>query len=586
MQIMNANDKKKALKILELFGVIIAIIAIEIIYFGYNNWDMHVPVTYDGGDAFSSIANMKMRLNGDGYRMGWPFYEDVSKYSPKFTALSILAACFIDLFVDDFFVAQNIFLFLIPVLNVVVSYIVFTKLNIRRLLSFIGALIFGFSPYVQIRLFLHQDLAAVECIPIVFMFCFWLMEDEKFAAPSKAYFKHGRNIFLILFSWMIANNGIVYYPFFSCFILLVTGLSIAIQSRSIKKLIPSIVCIINIVFWLAVGFVPALYGALSGRGDVATNGTTRDAIRSTFYGLDIRSLLLSPKGYGIGFIKDFYEYLLEYDLEQYYAYLGIVGIVGFIVLLICLLVNKEKTTITENRIMMLSRINIMLILLGVSCGLGVIVALFVPFIASYNRVSIFILFACITAVLLLINNWLDILKDNKKKYFAVAIISAVMLLYGFYEQSGCYAYLNKEMLDNNTQQLEWDRTFFAELEQNAGENSMVYMLPYMSSFENGSAGNVSDYEHFRGYMNTETIRWSYGGLNGGLNDRWYEATSEYEPAELIEELKEKAFAGIYINVDGYDGDEGKILTNQILKELGTNQFVLHESGHKVFIPIN
>lgn len=586
MQVINSKDRKIILKTIEILLISILVVFIEYFYFGYNNWNLRIPVTYDGGDAFSSIATMKMRMNGDGYRMGWPYYEDISKYSPVFNGISLLASNFIAIFFDDFFWAQNIFLFLIPVLNVVVSYIVLNSLKIRRWLSFCGALIFGFSPYVQIRLFLHQDLAAVECIPIVFMMTFWLMEDERFALPCKAYFKYKRNIGLLLFGLLIANNGIVYYPFFSCYIILIVGLIMAIQNKSIKKMIPAVVCIFNIVFWLAIGFIPAVYGALSGRGDVATNGTTRDAMRSTFYGLDIRSLILSPKGYGLTFVKDFYDYILEYDLEQYYAYLGIVGLIGFVVLLLFLLMNKTSDNITVNRIMMLSKINIMLILLGVTCGLGVIVALFIPFIASYNRVSIFILFACVTTFLLVSNYFIDKSKESKKKCIVLVLVSVAVLLYGFYEQSRCYAYLDRNMLDKNTAQLEWDRAFFREIEENAGDNALVYMLPYMSSFENGSEGNISDYDHYRGYMNTETIRWSYGGINEGINDIWYESTSRLEPVAMIEELREKEFAGIYINVNGYDDDEGKVLANRILKEVGTNEYILHESGLLIYIPIN
>ena len=69
------------------------------------------------------------------------------------------------------------------------------------------------------------------------------------------------------------------------------------------------------------------------------------------------------------------------------------------------------------------------------------------------------------------------------------------------------------------------------------------------------------------------------------NGVWYENTSELEPQAMIEELRERGFSGIYINVDGYDDDYGKLLTNKILKELGTNEYILHESGTKVYLPI-
>lgn len=580
--------KKIAIGLLEVLCISIVVMIIEVIYFGYVNWNFRVPVTYNGGDAFSGIATMKMRMYGDQNRLGWPFYEDVSRYSPIFNRVSLIAASIINIYVDDFYVAQNIFLFLIPTINVVVSYFVFRNIKVSKLMAFLGALIFGFSPYVQVRLFLHQDLAAVECIPIVFMMCFWLMEDERFATPCKSFFRYKRNIFLIFSGWLIANNGIVYYPFFSCFIILITGLMIAIHSKTIKKIIPSVICIISIVFWLGIGFIPAIYGAFSGRGDVATNGTTRDAFRSTCYGLDIRSLLLSPRGFGFESIKNSYGYLILDDAEQYYSYLGVIGIIGFIILLLFLLINKKDDNVVINRIVLLSRINIMLILLGVSCGIGVIVALFIPFIASYNRVSIFMLFACVTSVLLLMDLWLHKQKSNKKKYIGLILAFAAILLYGFWEQSKCYAYLDNEMLVMNSSQLVQDRTFFSKLEESAGEQSMVYVLPYMSSFENGPSGYVSDYEHFREYMNTNTIRWSYGAIAGSVNDVWNYNTSLMSYEDMINELRDKGFAGIYINVAAYEGNDGVEVAKGLLDALGIGRdsIIVHENKYMFYIPIN
>lgn len=576
--------KKTMISFIEFLLVITFVTALEFVYFGFIIWDFHIPITYEGGDAFSSIASMKMRMLHDGYRLGWPLYEDVTEYSPIFNGIYRVASSIIVLFFDDFFLAQNIFLFLIPLVNVIVCYYIFCELKIKKIFSFMGALLFGFCPYVQIRLFLHQDLAAIECIPIVFLICFWLLEDRDFAIPGKGYFKKKRNLLLIFFGWLIANNGIVYYPFFSCFIFMVTGIVICIEKKSLKSFLPSITVIFNIVFWLTLGFVPAILGVLAGRGDVATNGTTRNAYRALVYGLDIRSMLLSPKGFGIDSITDFYNYLFEYEFEQYYAYIGIIGIIGFVILILRLLrSNSIKTTQNHNRITLLSKISIMLILLGTSCGLGVIVALFIPFIASYNRVSIFILFACICTVILMMDEWVN----KEGKYKRLRIVGCIFLLaYALWEQQGCYGLLSKELLYKNTILLEQDKAFFADLEKESGDNAIVYMLPYMRSFEFGGAGNLSDYDHLRGYLNTDTVRWSYGAINSSDNDVWCEYVSELEAKELITELKKQNIAGIYINVDGYKDDAGKIITNEILQELGTNKYIMHESGLKVYIPIN
>lgn len=573
-------------RIIEIVFVAFLIMIVEYYYFGLNKWDFKIPVTYDGGDAFSGIAAMKMKMMGDNYRMGWPYYEDVTKYSPVFNMLSRIGSGVIGIFIDDYFVGQNIFLFLIPTANVLVCYFVFNSLKIRKWLSLLGAFIYGFCPYVQMRMYLHQDLAAVECIPIIFMICIWLYEEDDFAKPMRHYFKNKKNVLLVVLSWMIANNGIVYYPFFSCFIVLVTGVLVCVREKTIRKISSSFMVIANIVFWLFIGFLPAIKGMLVGYGDVATNGTTRDAYRSTLYGLDIRSLLLSPKGFGIKNLLPLYGYLFEFDKEQYYAYLGIIGIIGFFVLLFFLFYGNFNEDRIVNRILLLSKINIMLLLLGTSCGLGVIVAIFIPFIASYNRISIFIMFASVLTMVLVGEHFLDKSLMNRKKSILIVAVIVVLSLLSFVEQMRSYNHFSDTLLEDNSTKLAQDKTFFAKVEESAGTNSMVFVLPYMSAFENLQQGNIYDYDHYRGYLNTNTIRWSYGAVNGRKNDVWYKNTSELEPDAMINELRDKGFAGIYINVDGYDNDEGKLLTNRLLKVQGDNKYILHESGLLVYIPID
>lgn len=579
--------KDVAKKIAELILFSVFVMIIEYFYFGLNKWDFKIPVVYDGGDAFSSLATMKMRMFGDSYRMGWPYYEDVTKYTPVFNMLSRIGSFLIGLYVEDYNVAQNVFLFCIPTLNALVCYLVFDSLKIRKWIAVLGALLYGFCPYVQMRLYLHQDLAAVECVPIVFLICFWLYEDSTFALPKRGYFKYKRNVILLFFSWMIANNGIVYYPFFGCFVILVTGIMISVQKKSFRKIVPAITVILNVVMWLAIGFIPAIRGVIDGRGDVATNGTVRDAFRSTLYGLDIKSLFLSPKGYGINRLLGYYDYLFKYDNEQYYAYMGIVGILGLTMLLALLFINSNSdNNIITNRMLLLSRVSVLLLLLGTAYGFGVIVAIFIPFIASYNRVSIYILFASIITVMFCADSLMSKYINQKRKQVIVSIAILIICIYSLFEQMKSYDYFHDYLLEENTIQLSWDKKFFEAVEESAGYEGMVFQLPYMSSFENLQEGNIYDYDHYRGYMNTKTTRWSYGAINGSVNDVWYENTSELEPQAMIEELRERGFSGIYINVDGYDDDYGKLLTNKILKELGTNEYILHESGLKIYIPIN
>ena len=58
---------------------------------------------------------------------------------------------------------------------------------------------------------------------------------------------------------------------------------------------------------------------------------------------------------------------------------------------------------------------------------------------------------------------------------------------------------------------------------------MLFTLPYMKNFENGSLNNMWDYTLLRGPLHSKTLKFTYGAGYGTKNDLWYRETSELEP---------------------------------------------------------
>ena len=50
--------------------------------------------------------------------------------------------------------------------------------------------------------------------------------------------------------------------------------------------------------------------------------------------------------------------------------------------------------------------------------------------------------------------------------------------------------------------------------------AMVFQLPVMAFPEVAPAHNLGDYEHFRPYLATRALRFSYGMLKGRSRHRW------------------------------------------------------------------
>ncbi len=207
-------------------------------------------------------------------------------------------------------------------------------------------------------------------------------------------------------AWGIANNGAAYYPYFTCFFLCVTAFCLLVRDRDYKPAVPCLVTIGEIVAWMVPDFFPMVLGKLTGVGSTITNGVYRSPVGSDIYSLRISSLLLSPNGYGIGklarWIRRYFQILSTDEGPMYnensYGYLGIVGIIGFLLLILLLLRNWDwKAGRTErpelgDRVWLLSRLNVMALLLATLTGFGSIIGIFIRFIRGYNRISPYIAF--------------------------------------------------------------------------------------------------------------------------------------------------------------------------------------------------
>ena len=584
MKYDKVQKKNVILTGIQVFFLFFLTIMIAYFYFGFNEIDLKIPINYYG-DGISGVAGIKKMLTDGNALLGWPYNQNLYKYSVRVGLLRELFIRLCGIFSEDYFLIYNVSVFVIPIINVFVAFLVLKYMRIRSWIAYLVALTYGFCPYVQYRMGGHLSLAAIECIPLVFLICLWLCEDADYLNfNNKKIIKNKKNLITLFFTWMIANNGMVYYPFFSCFIFVVVGIYITYRDKSIKSIFRPLLPILEIISWLVLGYIPVVIGQIKGFGNLAANGTSRNALRAVEYGLDLKSLFLSPNGFGISELLNKYSYLLTDSNEKQYAYMGIIGIIGFSILFIKLLFKKNiiEQDVTKDRINMLAIVNICMIVLGVSGGIGVVVAVFFPYISCYNRISPFILYASLLTVAMLLEDYFR--KKSGKKIIKIAIIFSFVLC--FYEQCKSYIYISGDINKENVALVTEDSDFFSKLDNAVEKDGMVYMLPYMRSFENGNCNNISDYDHLKGYLFTEDIKWSYGAVYGSPNDEWYFKTSNCVPDKLVRELVDLDFSGIYINLNGYDEEEGKLLLKRLCEVSNCKNPIQDTDGRRYYISLD
>jgi phosphoglycerol transferase len=245
------------------------------------------------------------------------------------------------------------------------------------------------------------------------------------------------------------------------------------------------------------------------------------------------------------------------------ASLGAIGGSGFLVLLGWLIVRRPGAA-DAGLFGSLAILNISAVLLATIGGFGSLFAGAVTAkIRSYNRMSVYIAFFALFAVVLILDRLAQRCATPKAKGWPVAGALGLLLAIGILDQTTAHfappydrlraAYFN-------------DRDFVRRIEASVPENAMIFQLPYVPFPENPPVHRMVDYSHFRGYLHSKTLRWSYGAMKGREGDAWQRHVAGQPLPEMLKALIAAGFRGIYVDRFGY-ADQGAAMEAALSKLL-------------------
>jgi hypothetical protein len=110
-----------------------------------------------------------------------------------------------------------------------------------------------------------------------------------------------------------------------------------------------------------------------------------------------------------------------------------------------------------------------------------------------------------------------------------------------------------------------DRRFVANMEAVLPKNAKVFQLPVMEYPESPAAG-LGSYEHFRPYLYSSKLHFSFGSQKGRAREAWQKELASLPIEKVIEELKSRGFGAVYINRRGFP-DGAKTIEDSI-REMG------------------
>jgi hypothetical protein len=126
-----------------------------------------------------------------------------------------------------------------------------------------------------------------------------------------------------------------------------------------------------------------------------------------------------------------------------------------------------------------------------------------------------------------------------------------------------------------------DRELGELIEGRLPRGAMVFQLPVMMFPEVGPRGQLGDYEHFRPYLATDSLRFSYGSLKGRSRGRWQREAEMLPTDELVRRLERYGFAALYFNKRGFADRGEKLLTE--LTAMGRTQRIEGRQGDQVAV---
>jgi len=559
------NYFKKSL--LYIFAILLCFV---ILFWVMHLWssDLRIPFDYHW-DTLYNAASIKGMIE-TGWFTSNPFIGAPYGYSSyDFSSNAILDMVFlklVSLFTHEWAATLNIYFLLTFPLTIVTSLYVLRKLKVSSVPALTGSLLFTFVPYHLLQGVWHINLAAYYSIPFVLLVCFRLFDSEltwKLWQQESGIRKINRTGIENIVFCIIIGSTFIYYPFFSCYFLLLAGIVASISRKKWLPFVYSLALICFIVFLILIYNIPSIvYHVENGANEMVV----RSPADSEIWGLKFIQLLLPVPGNSNPFLAALSERYYKVSpmgsvllSENRSAALGFLGSTGLIFLLIWFFLRWIRPEISSRfeflqKIDQLSLLNMAAILLGCTGCIGALVAyLFFPEIRTYTRISIFIALFSFTALTLIID---FLIKRTTFSRVTVYFCLAALLFTGINDQVSPkmvpeYAGIKREF--------QTDESFVKAVEAEYDHEITVFQLPYVPFPEGTPNYRMSDYDLFRGYLHSTKIRWSYGAMKGRYGDYCLSRIAGKKVEEMVRDVSIAGFDGIYIDTYGYrDGGEGLI----------------------------
>lgn len=540
--------------------------------------NMSIPFAYDGDGIFYSMVGQRMAEGSifDLSRNGYPFGSSMSDYPmPDLGNLAILKA--LGALQLGHVTSVNLFFLASFPVTFLFAFLVLLSMRVERTIAVVGAVLFTFLPFHFQRL-THTFYLWYFVAPLYFLLAVRLFCDD-----GKRIIEISERRFNIVFfgSILLLSAFGAYYAFFG---LVVVGTAAVLQMARLgtrKSFLVLVAVTLTSLLGVCINLLPYFFNKiLNGKNlDIVV----RNAAESEIYGLKLIQIVLPRLGHRNSWLAEIAQnYSTTYPLvnENSTAALGALGVVG-LVSLGYFFFRRFAQKNDDNVGSFVALIVLALFLVGTVGGFGAIFSATVsPLIRGWNRISVFIGFGALVGLCFAISTIRRRFPDSVRSKKVILFSSIATICLGLYDQTTAACIACNEQIKAA---FESDAKFVRSVEAAVPTGSAVYQLPYMSFPETAPTHRLTSYEHFTGYLHSQTLLWSHGAIRGRDGDTFFKALTRQSLSEQIRVVSSLGFAGVSVDRRGYaDGGDGVVA--ELTRVLGPS-FVSRADKQVVFFRI-
>ncbi|MGI9089287.1 MAG: hypothetical protein ACR2HH_16355 [Chthoniobacterales bacterium] len=473
---------------------------------------------------------------------GAPFVANWNDYPSVEEGVSSWCALLAYMF--GLFPGQNLEFLSAHLLAAGAFYFVCRRLRYDKRLSAAGALLFSFSHYAQTRNVSHLGLTFYWHIPLGLLVVWWCLAKAPFHLRSRKGFLS----IVIAILYGIQNP---YYTGIFLQFLAWAALICLVQKRGLLRILRplQLSAVVFMVFFVM--NIDTFYNN-------HLHGSNPTAVTRNYSGLETYALkpveLFLPLRHRVAALGEWTKtnYLQRalFTGETNSVYLGIVGILCFALLAwkVAKSVARPRETSPPGHFWPIAWV----LFYSVVGGVNGLIGLFgIVLFRGTNRYSIVIL----TLLLLFgVRELTRYVRSHQWSPLAIFGLSLLLAAIGLWDQTTQAS--NDQKIAEMRTIVHRDEKLVKTFEARLPKQAMIFQLPVMDFPEAGPLLGLSDYDEFRPYLHSKTLRYSYGAEKGRSRDDWQHVEDNSPVPELVRDLEQYGFAAILIARRGYlDGGE-------------------------------